>query len=82
MNDIVNLIGSQEEISKAFVIRKKLISNLRKNPRGWNVKQAVNYINNVVIDAKLYIEYAHLVEFPDWINVVHCVICNRNSLLA
>ena len=65
-------------ISQAQVIKNRLIANLRKNPRGWNVKKAKNYTDFVMkVDANLFIEHAHLVDYPEWVDVVHKIVINK-----
>ena len=72
------MYGSQEEVAKAKVIKKRLLSNLRKNPH-WcaDVRRAIKFVNSKVLDAKLFTEYEHLTEFPEWINTVHGILLER-----
>ena len=64
--------------SQALAIKKRLLSNLRKNPRGWDVKQANRYMMFIMdVDANLFIRYEHITDYPEWSAIVHPIICNR-----
>ena len=71
------MYGSQEEVAKAQVLRKRLISNLRKNPRVANPRRATLWLKRNVLDAKLFIEFEHLTDFREWQDTVSEILIAR-----
>ena len=71
------MYGSQEEVAKAHVLRKRLISNLRKNPRVANPHRATLWLKRNVLDAKLFIEFEHLTDFREWKDTVSEILNAR-----